>query len=86
MKGSYILLLKLNKPRQIFVGNLGISCFTEGSYAYVGSALNGLEARVSRHSRLNKKHHWHIDYLLDWSYIYEVVLIPGEGRLRLSLN
>ena len=85
MKGSYILLLKLHKPRRIPIGKLGILDFTKGFYAYVGSALNGLEARVSRHFKLSKKHHWHIDYLLDWADIYETVLIPSEVRLECTL-
>ena len=67
------------------VGRLGVLHFTKGFYAYVGSALNGIEARVKRHFRLNKKHHWHIDYLLDRASIYEVVLVPVEGRLECAL-
>jgi len=85
MKGSYILLLELHELRQISVGKLGILHFTEGCYAYAGSALNGLEARVNRHLRLKKKHHWHIDYLLDRADIYEVVLIPGEEKMECNL-
>jgi len=85
MKGSYILLLELREPQQVFVGRLGVLYFADGTYAYIGSALNGIEARVNRHFRLNKKHHWHIDYLLDHADIYGVVLIPGERRLECSL-
>jgi len=85
MKGTYILLLELPKPQRVSVGKLGVLYFTEGSYAYVGSALNGLEAGIKRHLRHNKKHHWHIDYLLDWAYTYEAVLIPSKGRLECTL-
>jgi len=85
MKGSYILLLELDESQYISVGRLGILHFAKGFYGYVGSALNGIEARVKRHFGLNKKHHWHIDYLLDWADIYEAILIPGEGRLECTL-
>jgi Uri superfamily endonuclease len=50
------------------VGALGTLVFSPGRYIYVGSALNGIEPRVSRHLRTNGGHlgsiHWHIDYLL----------------------
>jgi len=85
MKGSYILLLELREPRQVSVGKLGILDLAEGSYAYVGSALNGLEARVKRHLRTNKKYRWHIDYLLEQATIYEVIVIPEERRLECTL-
>jgi Uri superfamily endonuclease len=85
MKGSYILLLELTKSQNITVGRLGILLFLKGVYAYVGSALNGIEARVKRHLRRDKKHHWHVDYLLDRADIYEVILIPVEGKLECTL-
>ena len=85
MKGSYILLLELSESQYIPVGQLGILYFTEGFYAYIGSALNGLETRINRHLRLNKRHHWHIDYLLDRASIYEVVLVPVKERLECTL-
>lgn len=50
------------------VGAIGRHVFSPGRYIYVGSAMNGLEARIRRH--LNTSHgspgavHWHIDYLL----------------------
>ena len=37
----------------------------KGFYAYVGSALGGLEKRVERHLSAKKKFYWHIDYLLE---------------------
>jgi len=85
MKGSYILLLELGESQYIPVGQLGVLYFTEGFYAYVGSALNGIETRVERHFRRNKKHHWHIDYVLDRASIYEVVLVPVKERLECTL-
>jgi len=85
MKGSYILILELSESQYIPVGQLGILYFTEGFYAYVGSALNGLETRINRHLRLNKRHHWHIDYLLDQASICDVILVLVEGRLECTL-
>ncbi len=46
------------------VGALGKLTFKKGAYAYVGSAQNNLEKRVSRHLRREKRKFWHIDYLL----------------------
>lgn len=64
MKGSYFLLIKLKENKIIKIGKLGKIYFKKGFYVYVGSALNGLEARIERHLRSEKKMHWHIDYLL----------------------
>ena len=85
MKGVYVLLLQLDESQQISVGRLGMRYFSKGSYAYVGSALNGIESRVNRHLSNDKKHFWHIDYLLDKAHIFEVVLIPAEEKLECTL-
>jgi len=85
MKGSYILLLELSESQRISVGRLGILLFLKGFYAYVGSALNGLESRVARHLRQSRKRHWRIDYLLDRAIIFRVILIPGEEKVECIL-
>jgi len=64
MKGSYILLVELKENKNIQIGKLGIFNFKKGFYAYIGSALNGLEQRIDRHLRNDKKKYWHIDYFL----------------------
>jgi Uri superfamily endonuclease len=64
MKGSYILLIKLENDQVIKIGKLGEISFKKGFYLYIGSALNGLKNRLNRHFKINKKIHWHIDYLL----------------------
>ena len=65
MKGSYVLVLHVSKEISLKVGKLGWFTFRPGEYAYVGSAMNGLEARVARHRRRDrKKIFWHIDYLI----------------------
>lgn len=63
MKGSYALLIKLENDKHIQIGKLGNIFFKRGFYIYVGSAINGLEQRINRHLRKDKKIHWHIDYL-----------------------
>jgi len=64
MKGIYVLLIKVEKPISVKIGALGKISFKKGNYVYVGSAQNGIEQRVKRHLRKNKKKFWHIDYLL----------------------
>jgi len=72
MKGTYVLLIELPKSTEIQVGSLGKIKFQAGFYAYVGSALRGLEGRIRRHMKMKKKLHWHIDHLLAWARIKEV--------------
>ena len=62
------------------MGRLGTFEFPAGLYLYCGSALNGLEARIRRHLRRDKKHHWHIDYLSAQSTMLEVWWVVGEER------
>ncbi len=63
-RGAYILVFRLDEDETIEVGRLGTQQFERGAYAYVGSAMGGLDARVARHLREAKRTHWHIDYLL----------------------
>ncbi|NIT57694.1 MAG: DUF123 domain-containing protein, partial [Aliifodinibius sp.] len=53
---------------KIRIGSLGFIDFMKGYYVYVGSALTGLEQRITRHFKVSKGEHsvthWHIDYLL----------------------
>ena len=65
MKGSYFLVININKGSTLKIGALGTIDFPKGSYVYVGSAMNNLEKRIQRHLSEKKKKHWHIDYLLD---------------------
>lgn len=64
MKGIYILFISIKKNISVKIGALGRIKFSKGTYAYVGSAQNGIRQRVERHQRKHKKKHWHIDYLL----------------------
>ena len=60
--GIYVLLIELTRCRRIRIGHLGVTEFQPGFYAYVGSAMGGLTARVARHLRplCRKRPHWHI--------------------------
>lgn len=77
MKGTYIFLMHLESDRFIQIGKLGYILFRKGWYIYIGSALNSLEARISRHLRSEKKYHWHIDYFLDYAEIKKVYIKRG---------
>jgi len=76
-KGSYIIITECRRKTEITVGKLGPITFPMGFYAYVGSAMSGLETRVGRHLRSNKTMHWHIDYLLQKAY--PTTVITGDG-------
>jgi Uri superfamily endonuclease len=80
MKGSYLLLLKLNKDTIIQVGKKREIFFSQGYYVYVGSALNGLEQRIHRHHRAQKKKFWNIDYFLDYAKIISNYVKQGNAH------
>ena len=56
MKGSYILLIELAAEKNVLIGKLGYIFFPKAFYAYVGSAMNGFEARLAHYLKDNKKH------------------------------
>lgn len=70
--GTYVLVLRIPAATDIVVGRLGRLHFPGGYYLYVGSALGGLEGRLSRHLRARKRLHWHIDYLLTVATLCQV--------------
>ena len=80
MRGTYCLMIEVTQERQIVVGSLGSHRYHRGIYAYVGSALGGVEQRVGRHKSQKKRLRWHIDYLLANADILAIVAIPGERR------
>ena len=86
MSGIYHLLIQLLQSQEIIVGKLGLFRFPAGYYVYTGSALNGLEARVARHRRKEKRLHWHIDYLLQYAKIIDVVCHVTTERLECEYN
>jgi Uri superfamily endonuclease len=72
-RGCYQLLLYLNRKSRINIGKKGEDDFPEGYYIYTGSAQNGLEGRINRHLRKEKKNFWHIDYLLPHCKILKII-------------
>lgn len=81
-QGCYVLILSLESGHIIPVGRLGRRYFAAGQYAYVGSALGGLQARVGRHRRKDKRLHWHIDYLLSVALLERVIWARTSQKLE----
>jgi Uri superfamily endonuclease len=73
MKGIYSILVKLDKPASLETRSGRIFTLKKGFYGYVGSALGGIEKRIDRHLNIEKKHYWHIDFLLDYARIEKVI-------------
>jgi Uri superfamily endonuclease len=86
MKGVYQLHLRLDKPKRIRVGKLGVFTFPAGRYIYTGSAMNGLIGRLRRHLKKRKKLHWHIDYLLRHAKIETIFVLETGERVECQLN
>lgn len=84
VKGTYTLLLELEKSLEREVGALGPRSFPAGTYAYTGSAFGpGGFARIDRHRRIaageTDTRHWHIDYLLPAGELRAVYTAAGEA-------
>ena len=80
MTGAYVILSELNATTDIQVGRRYKLAFEKAFYGYVGSALGGLEHRLSRHLSAQKKPHWHIDYLLNSALVR--VIVYAETDLK----
>ncbi len=82
------MLIEISKDAKMTIGAKGKLSFDKGFYVYTGSAMKGLEARVARHKRKDKKLRWHIDYLLNHpsARIIEAKLFRSEDRQECSLN
>jgi len=85
MKGCYVLLVELRRDMRIIVGKLGSLTFTRGYYAYVGSAMNSIEARVKRHISSHKRRRWHIDYLLEHGRVVAIYYRESKYRCECEL-
>ncbi len=84
-RGSYLIILQLNKDKRINVGKLGTVLFKKGFYVYVGSAMANLTARIERHKRLRKTFHWHIDFLRDSADFICALAIRSSDRLECEI-
>lgn len=85
MKGSYVLLIELPKEQTISIGRRQSICFSEGHYAYVGSAMSGFKSRINRHLKGNKIPRWHIDYLLEKASITSIILCETTERVECTI-
>ncbi|MCW3991270.1 MAG: GIY-YIG nuclease family protein [Candidatus Bathyarchaeota archaeon] len=90
-KGSYCLCIGVEREVAVEVGALGGLVFPPGRYIYVGSAMNGLGARISRHLNTSRgvpgAVHWHVDYLLkeEEVRIEAVYTLASEDRTECSV-
>ena len=85
VRGSYILLMELPEEQRITVGRWKTIHFPSSHYAYVGSAMSGIESRLKRHLRPDKKLHWHIDYLLRKASIKDIVICKTGDRVECTI-
>jgi sugar fermentation stimulation protein A len=85
LTGSYLLLMKLNQAREVRIGKLGHLKFKPGYYVYVGNAMGGLEQRITRHFRREKKLRWHIDYLTAIADKILAIAIPSKNKLECKI-
>lgn len=88
--GIYTLVLKLGEAKDIRVGSLGIIHFSDGYYAYTGSARgSGGLKRVDRHKEVmsgaNACRKWHIDYLLPYIFLMDVVVTHTSSDLECQI-
>ena len=79
-RGSYLLILSIDNGMALEIGRLGRLSFRRGYYLYVGSAMKNLEARIRRHLRKTKKHHWHIDCLT--AHAGTIIPLPVRSSQR----
>ncbi len=85
MKGCYLLVIENDTRIVVTVGALGDIFFPEGYYVYAGSAMGGLEQRIARHRKKEKKLRWHIDYLLTHTRLIKVHRIVTGKNVECSL-
>ncbi len=82
--GVYSIILGVRRGVSIRVGALGIVRLCRGLYVYTGSARGGggLDARISRHLRREKKIFWHIDHLTSNPRVSVLALVKAEEQRR----
>ena len=71
--GIYLVVARLSRPTGLRVRSGRIFKLAAGYYGYAGSARGGLAPRLSRHLRMAKKRHWHIDFLLARASVSTIV-------------
>ena len=84
--GAYQLVFQLEHETTIAVGALGCHKFPRGKYVYTGRALIGLNSRIMRHLRTEKKLRWHIDYIPQEVCIEEILVYPGKAAEECAIS
>ena len=84
-RGGYVLMLRMERDRLLPFGRDRTSFFPKGFYLYVGSAMRNLTARIGRHTRLRKRHHWHIDWLRAAARVHGVFPIRSSSKIECDL-
>lgn len=83
---AYQLILRLERPTIIVVGALGSHAFPVGTCMYTGSASRGLNKRIKRHLKAEKRLRWHTDYLFEQAQIEGIRVYPGNAAEECSIN
>jgi Uri superfamily endonuclease len=86
MNGVYAVITEMPRAVIIPIGKQRNEQFKKGFYCYVGSAFNGLEKRLERHCRKDKKLHWHIDYLLVVATVRAIVYAKTSEKVECVLS
>ena len=74
--------MRLERATLLSIGRTRQAHFEAGYYLYVGSALNGLRARLKRYLHEERRLHWHIDWLLQAARLLEIWYHIGPERLE----
>jgi Uri superfamily endonuclease len=85
MRGGYILFLELEKAKTLKIGRLGEHRFPAGLYAYAGSGLGSVEARIGRHLSEKKTRKWHIDYLTAEARTLDYIAFESKRKIECDL-
>jgi Uri superfamily endonuclease len=80
MTGIYFVIAKLSMATKLKVRSGRVFELDAGFYGYAGSALGGLEPRIARHLKAEKRHFWHIDYLMDYAKVEKIICVETRKK------
>jgi Uri superfamily endonuclease len=85
LPGAYVLMIELTESVQVTLLGKPKTTLKAGCYLYCGSAKGpgGIRARLSRHMRLRKLIHWHVDRLTDAGRVTGAWVFPGRDECEL---
>ncbi len=79
------MLFELDRDLTIETGKLGSVRYAAGAYAYVGSAMKGISARLPHHLRPPKRPHWHIDYVRPKGRPVAIVAVESDLNIECAI-